>query len=134
MGDIPGDVKTALGRLYVLCSVTTDPATLLRLTRALMSSVRACQAKLHNSIDEGTKYIPEWETYRNKIDTATVAYASSADAWATVMITCADIADYFYALCLLDDLIEIEASDFDLTTYFTPRNTPPEAGDGSRSP
>ncbi len=126
MGDIPGDIKYAIGRLFVLCSVTTDPASLLRLTRALMSSVRACEAQLRGSIEEGTQQLPEWETYRTKIDEATVAYATSSNAWPTVMITCADVADYFYAICLMDDLIEIEEGDFDLTTIFTRNNTPQE--------
>lgn len=132
--DIPGDIKNAIGRLYVLCSVTTDPASLLRLTRALMSSIRACEAHLHGSIDAGTRAIPEWEVYRKKIDTATYSYATSADAWPIVMITCGDIADYFYALCLMDNLIEIEESDFDLTRIFMQSNIPQELTNDDKNP
>jgi hypothetical protein len=134
MGDIPSDIKYAIGRLFVLCSVTSDPALLLRLTRALMSSVRACEAQLYGSFEGGTEHLPQWETYRNKIDVATVAYATSSDAWSTVMITCADVADYFYAICLMDDLIEIEEGDFDLTTIFTRNNTPQETNNDNRNP
>ena len=60
MDTIPGDVKQAIGKLYVLCSVTSDPALLLRLTRALMSIVRACEAKTYVSIDNGTKATLQW--------------------------------------------------------------------------
>lgn len=136
MDDIPGDVKRAIGKLYVLCSVTSEPAALLRLTRALMSSVRACEAKLSRSFKDSTQKIPEWETYRQKMDEVTVAYATSSDSWAQVLISCADVADYFYSICLMDNLIEIDDNDFDITSAFNPKKgktTTPEADDDDSS-
>ncbi|MFA7162333.1 MAG: hypothetical protein WC083_07180 [Candidatus Methanomethylophilaceae archaeon] len=133
MDSIPGDVKRAIGKLYVFCSVASDPPLLLRLTRALMSSVRACEAKLHNSIENGTQNIPEWDAYRDKIDAATVAYATSSDQWANVMIVCADVADYFYALCLMDNLIEIDETDFDITSAFIPKKSQEMDNDDSNA-
>lgn len=131
MGDIPSDIKYAIGRLFVLCSVTSDPALLLRLTRALMSIVRACEARIYNSIEAGTKAIPQWDEYRTKIDEATVAYATSSDSWANALIVCADVADYFYSICLMDNLIEIDESDFDITAAFTPRRSQDDDHDDS---
>lgn len=134
MDTIPGDIKQAIGKLYVLCSVTSDPALLLRLTRALMSIVRACEAKICGSIEDGTKMIPQWDQYRAKIDEATVAYATSSDSWANALIACADVADYFYAICLMDDLIEIEEDDFDITSAFSPKTSrTPEGSEDDNS-
>lgn len=86
-----------------------------------------------NSFKDGTKKIPEWETYRTKIDRVTVAYATSSDAWAEVLITCADAADYFYSICLMDNLIEIDENDFDVTSAFNPKKGKPTEADDDNS-
>jgi len=119
---IPDDIKKSIGRIYIMSTLTTEPALLLRLTRSLMSSIAACHAKLSGDIETAYDAIPNWQIYRSKLDTVTIAYADNAANWPDVMIACADVQDYFLQVALLDDLILIEEEiGIDVMTAFARR-------------
>ncbi|MCK9544263.1 MAG: hypothetical protein M0R03_19770 [Novosphingobium sp.] len=124
MEEIPSDIKLALGQLFVLASVTSDPGLLLRITRSFMSLTLACMAKLNGGIPEGKGQIEEWEEHITKIEHITAEYGENGGIWPNVLNQCGRTADYFYAIGVLNDFIEIDDSDFNLTLA----NTNPKGG------
>lgn len=109
MAAIPNDYREALGRLIVLAAINTDPAQSLRLSRSVMTFTRAAIKKKQGK--EPAEFLEKYINWRNTWDTQITSFATDATTWPQVMAKASDILDYFVAVCLEEDLINIQSVD-----------------------
>lgn len=115
MNEVPNDIKGAMGQLFVLASVTSDPGMLLRVTRSFMSLTLACMAVKNGDLEAGKAELEDWDDYQDEIELITAEYGANGNVWPNVLNQCGRIADYFYAIGLINDFIEIDDGDFNIT-------------------
>lgn len=120
MAAIPNDYREALGRLIVLAAISTDPAQSLRLSRSVMTLTRAAVKKKHKK--EPPEFVREFVNWRNTWDTQAVAFASDSTTWPQVLSKTSDILDHFVAVCLEEDLINIQSVDQYFSDMFLNRS------------